>query len=106
MHKIDVTFSKQDYSYSGQRFEGAEVHTSFGYTCLDLRNADIMDGAVITLDCNFGGIEIRVDKDICIKNDIDTAFAGVDCNCNTQQVGDVKTLYIKGKCSFGGIEIK
>lgn len=106
MHKIDVTFSKQDYIYSGQRFEGAEVHTSFGYTCLDLRNADIMDGAVITLDCNFGGIEIRVDKDICIKNDIDTAFAGVDCNCNTQQVGDVKTLYIKGKCSFGGIEIK
>lgn len=106
MHKIDVTFSKQDYIYSGQRFEGAEVHTSFGYTCLDLRNADIMDGAVITLDCNFGGIEIRVDRDICIKNDIDTAFAGVDCNCNTQQVGDVKTLYIKGKCSFGGIEIK
>ena len=58
MHKIDVSFSKQDYSYSGQRFEGAEVHTSFGYACLDLRGADITDGAVITLDCSFGGMEI------------------------------------------------
>lgn len=106
MHKIDVSFSKQEYSYGGQRFEGAEVHTSFGFTGLDLRNADIMDGAVITLDCSFGGIEIRVDKDICIKNDIDTAFAGVDCDCNTRHTDGAKTLYLKGHCSFGGIEIK
>lgn len=106
MHKIDVSFSKQDYSYSGQRFEGAEVHTSFGFTSLDLQNADIMDGAVISLDCNFGGIEIRVDRNVCIKNNIDTAFAGVDCDCNTQQSDGLKTLYVKGHCNFGGIEIK
>ena len=103
MHKIEVSFSKQNYSYSGQRFEGAEVHTSFGFTSLDLRNADIMDGAVILLECNFGGIEIRVDKDVCVKNEIDTAFAGVECD---PQVNGAKTLYVKGHCSFGGIEIK
>ena len=106
MHKIDVSFSKQDYSYSGQRFEGAEVHTSFGYACLDLRGADITDGAVITLDCSFGGMEIRVDKDVCVINGIDTAFAGVDCDCNTQHADGAKTLYLKGHCNFGGIEIK
>jgi hypothetical protein len=106
MHKIDVSFSKQEYSYSGQRFEGAEVHTSFGFTSLDLRGADLMDGAVITLDCSFGGMEIRVDKDVCVKNDIDTAFAGVDCDCTTQQADGLKTLYVKGHCNFGGIEIK
>ncbi|MCR4659417.1 MAG: cell wall-active antibiotics response protein [Bacteroidales bacterium] len=106
MHKIDVSFSKQEYSYEGQRFEGAEVHNSFGFTSLDLRNADVIDGAVITLDCSFGGIEIRVDKGICVKNDIETAFAGVECNCNTQQADDLKTLYVKGRCSFGCIEIK
>lgn len=103
MHKIEVSFSKQNYSYSGQRFEGAEVHTSFGFTGLDLRNADIMDGAVILLECSFGGIEIRVDKDVCVKNEIDTAFAGVECD---PQVNGTKTLYVKGHCSFGGIEIK
>lgn len=106
MHKIDVNFSKQEYFYSGQRFEGAEVHTSFGFASLDLRGADIMDGAVITLDCSFGGIQIRVDRNICVRNDIDTAFAGVDCDCNTQQADGLKTLYLKGNCNFGGIEIK
>lgn len=106
MHKIDVSFSKQEYSYSGQRFEGAEVNTRFGFTSLDLRGADIMDGAVITLDCSFGGMEIRIDKGICVKNDIETAFAGVDCDCNTQQADGLKTLYVKGHCNFGGIEIK
>ena len=105
-HKIDVSFSKQEYSYSGQRFEGAEVHTSFGFTSLDLRGADIMDGAVITLDCSFGGMEIRVDKDVYVKNDVDTAFAGVDCDCNTQPADGLKTLHVKGRCNFGGIEIK
>ena len=106
MHKIDVSFSKQEYSYSGQRFEGADVHTSFGFTSLDLRGADIMDGAVITLDCSFGGMEIRVDKDVYVKNDVETAFAGVDCDCNTQQADGLKTLHVKGRCNFGGIEIK
>ena len=106
MHKIDERFGKHEYSYDGQRFEGAEVHASFGFVGLDLRNADIMDGAVISLDCSFGGIEIRVDKDICVKNDIDATFAGVECNCNTQQTDGLKTLYLKGRCNFGGIEIK
>ena len=83
MHKIDVSFSKQDYRYSGQRFEGAEVQTSFGYACLDLRNADIRDGAVISVDCSFGGMEMRIPKGVCVNNGIDTAFAGVDCDCCT-----------------------
>lgn len=106
LHKIDVTFGKQEYSYDGQRFEGADVHVSFGFSGLDLRHADIADGAVITVDCNFGGMEIRVDKDVCVKNDIDTAFAGIDCESCTQRTDGTKTLYLKGHCNFGGIEIK
>lgn len=106
MHKIDVSFSKQDYSFDGQSFEGADVHTSFGFVSLDLRHADLRDGAVITVDCSFGGMEIRVDKDICVVNNIDATFAGVDCDCNTHPTDGAKTLYLKGSCNFGGIEIK
>ena len=105
-HKIDVSFSKQDYSFDGQPFEGADVHTSFGFVSLDLRNADLRDGAVINVDCSFGGMEIRVDKGICVVNDIDATFAGVDCDCDTRHTDGAKTLYLKGRCNFGGIEIK
>ncbi len=106
MHKIDVSFGKQDYSYDGQIFDGAYVHTSFGFVSLDLRNADIRDGAVIVVDCSFGGMEVRVGKGICVRNDIDASFAGVDCDCCTQPADGAKTLYLKGHCSFSGIEIK
>lgn len=105
-HKIDVTFSKQEYSYDGQPFEGADVHVSFGFVSLDLRDADIRDGAVISVDCSFGGIQVRLPKGVCVNNGIDTAFAGVDCDCCTQPVDGVKTLHLKGHCNFGGIEIK
>ena len=105
-HKIDVTFGKQEYSYDGQPFEGADVHVSFGFAGLDLRDADLRDGAVISVDCSFGGMEIRVPKGVCVKNGIDAAFAGVDCDCCTQPSDGCKTLHLKGRCNFGGIEIK
>ena len=105
-HIIDVTFGKQDYSYDGQTFEGADVHVNFGFVGLDLRDADIRDGAVINVDCSFGGIQIRLPKGICINNGIDTTFAGVDCDCCTQPTDGTKTLYLQGHCNFGGVEIK
>lgn len=106
LHNIDVTFGKQDYSYDGQSFDGTDVHVSFGFVSLDLRDADICNGAVINVDCSFGGIEIRLPKGVCINNGIDTTFAGVDCDCCTQPTDGAKTLYLKGHCNFGGIEIK
>ena len=106
IRKIKVSFGKQLYEFGGQRFEGADVETSFGFTALDLRNADILDGAVINVECSFGGMEIRVDRDVCVKTAVDSAFAGVESQCDAQPNTGGKTLYIKGSCSFGGIEIK
>ena len=106
IRKIKVSFGKQLYEFAGQRFEGADVETSFGFTALDLRGADILDGAVVNIECSFGGMEIRVDKDVCVKTAVDSAFAGVESQCDAQPNVGGKTLYVKGSCSFGGIEIK
>lgn len=106
IRQVNVSFGKQIFEFAGQRFEGADVQTSFGFTALDLRSADILDGAVVNVECSFGGMEIRVDRDVCVKTAVDTAFAGVESQCNLQPCDGVKTLYVKGKCSFGGIEIK
>lgn len=103
---IEVNFGKQEYSFDGQPLEGADVHVSFGFVGLDLRDADIRDGAVINVDCSFGGIQIRLPKGVCINNRIDTTLAGVDCDCCTQPTDGAKTIYLKGHCNFGGIEIK
>ena len=106
VRNINVSFGKHLYEFSGQRFEGADVQTSFGFTALDLRNSDLLDGAVINIDCSFGGMEIRVDKDVCVKTAVESSFAGVETKCDAMPNACNKTLYVKGHCSFGGIEIK
>lgn len=106
IHQINVSFGKHLYEFSGQQFEGANVETSFGFTALDLRNADILDGAVINIECSFGGMEIRVDKDVCVKTAVESSFAGIESKSDTLPTDGIKTLYVKGNCSFGGIEIK
>lgn len=103
---INNSFGKQSFEFAGQRFEGAKVQCSFGYVGIDLRNADILDSAVIEIDCSFGGMEIRVGDDVIVKNAITTSFAGVEHNEHLHYPENAKTIYIKGDCSFGGIEIK
>lgn len=106
IRQINNSFGKQSFEFAGQRFEGAKVQCSFGYVGIDLRHADILDGAVIDIDCSFGGMEIMVGDDVLVKQAVDTSFAGVECKDHLQVTNNAKTLYIKGHCSFGGIEIK
>ena len=106
IRQINASFGKQSYEFAGQRFEGARVQCSFGFVGIDLRGADLLDGAVIDVDCSFGGMEIRVGDDVLVRNTIDASFAGVDCKDHLQYPERTKTLYVKGHCSFGGIEIK
>ena len=106
IRQIETTFGKHNYEFAGQRFEGAKVRTEFGFVGLDLRGADILDGAVIDIDCSFGGMEIRVGDDILVRQAVDTAFAGVESKEHLINPSAAKTLVVKGRCSFGGIEIK
>lgn len=106
IRQINTTFGKQLFEFSGQRFEGASVQTSFGFVGLDLRGADILDGAVIDINCSFGGMEIRVGEGVIVKQAVEATFAGIDCQELPQAPENAKTVYIKGKCVFGGIEIK
>lgn len=106
IRQIETTFGKHNYEFAGQRFEGAKVRTEFGFVGLDLRGADILDGAVIDIDCSFGGMEIRVGDDILVRQAVETAFAGVESKEHLINPSAAKTLVVKGRCSFGGIEIK
>lgn len=106
IRQINASFGKQSYEFASQRFEGAKVQCSFGFVGIDLRGADILDGAVIDIDCSFGGMEIRVGDDVLVKQAVEASFAGVECKEHLQNPEGAKTVYVKGRCSFGGIEIK
>ena len=53
----------------------------------------------------FGGVDIIVPNDVAIKNEVTTILGGVD-DKTIPGAKAKKTLYIRGECFFGGIELK
>lgn len=105
--KVDVSFAKRVFVLGGKKFDGGDVKISFGAATLDLRGADIKDGAVINVNCNFGGLEIIAPSDIKIVTNISPSFGGVEDRHKTLENADaLKTLRVEGAVCFGGLEIQ
>ena len=110
--KISKTKAKHmAAAWSGQsekvegKYTGETVSSVFGGVDLDLRQADIKDGAVIEVFVLFGGVDIIAPNDVVVKNEATAIFGGIDDKTNPGAKAK-KTLYIRGECFFGGIELK
>lgn len=110
--KISKTKAKHmAAAWSGQsekvegKYTGGTVSSVFGGVDLDLRQADIKDGAVIEVFVLFGGVDIIAPNDVVVKNEATAIFGGIDDKTNPGAKAK-KTLYIRGECFFGGIELK
>ena len=110
--KISKTKAKHmAAAWSGQsekvegKYTGGTVSSVFGGVDLDLRQADIKDGAVIEVFVLFGGVDIIAPNDVVVKNEATAIFGGIDDKTNPGAKAK-KTLYIRGECFLGGIELK
>lgn len=103
---VDSSFGKQDLSFAGEKFEGADVKTSFGGLKLDLNGADIADGAFINLNVGFAGVTIVVPEGISVRISVSSGFGGVQDNRRNKVTTGTPTLIITGKVGFGGVEIR
>ena len=99
-----AAWSGQSEKVKGE-YTGGTISSVFGGVDLDLRQSDIQDGAVIELFVLFGGVDIIVPNDVAIKNEVTAILGGVDDKTNHGAKAK-KTLYIRGECFFGGIELK
>jgi predicted membrane protein len=104
---IDSAFGKQSLTFAGEKFEGADVKSSFGALTLDLRGAVIAGDAFIDLNVGFSGVSIIVPDDINVKIAVSSGFGGVkdDRHSKVDNAG-APTLIITGKVGFGGVEIR
>ena len=103
---VDTSFGKQDLSFAGEKFEGADVKTSFGGLKLDLTGADIADGAFIDLNVGFAGVTIIVPEGLSVRIAVSSGFGGVQDNRRNKVTSGTPTLIITGKVGFGGVEIR
>lgn len=106
--RSENTFGAARHVVLDELFKGATVHTSFGGTTIDLRHTHIApEETYIDLDCSWGGVEIYVPSDWKVVFKCNVFFGGCDDkrwlngNINKECV-----LVIRGKLSFGGLEIK
>ena len=99
-----AAWSGQSEKVEGE-YTGGTISSVFGGVDLDLRQSDIQDGAVIELFVLFGGVDIIAPNDVVVKNEATAIFGGIDDKTNPGAKAK-KTLYIRGECFFGGIELK
>lgn len=101
------TFSEEKINLDNEKLENCAINSIFGSVSLDLRNAIIDEDIVINNYVVFGGVTIKVPKDVNVVVKTTSIFGGVDNKTGRNKSKEnVKTIYIKGTILFGGIDIK
>lgn len=95
-------FSGNEMNYDGMEFEGAALTAIFGGVECDLSKAIIPHDCEIRVTAVFGGVDIRVPEGVRIQSDTVSIFGGLEDKTSS---GDGVTVYIKGICLFGGVDI-
>ena len=106
-HTYTSTFSEEKINLDNEKLENCAINSIFGSVSLDLRNVVIDEDVVINNYVVFGGVTIKVPKDVNIVVKTTSIFGGVDNKTSRNKTKEnVKTIYIKGTILFGGIDIK
>ena len=86
-------------------YTGGSATAIFSGVDLDLRQANIKDGAIIDVFTFCGGININLPDDVIVKNEVRGVLGGSDDKTMSKPSAK-KTIYLKGECVLGGLEIK
>jgi len=86
-------------------YTGGSLVAIFGGVDLDLRQAKIKDGSVIEVFTFCGGVNITLPDDVIIENELRGFLGGTDDKTLPKDFAK-KTLYLKGECILGGLEVK
>lgn len=89
-------------------FTGAELTVVAGNIELDLRNAVISRDIVIDVNCFLGGIDIFLPSGVEVSVSCVPIMGGVESKINGTftRKENKATVYIRGTCFMGGIEIR
>lgn len=96
--------SSRVIDFSNRLFSGITLNSVFGSITLDLRNAEIKDGALIDIAAVFGGVDIIVPPDVEVRVQQVPILGGVSNKVNSNVI--TSTIYVNATCILGGVSIK
>lgn len=103
-----AVFSGRDIRVDNSYFEGGDLTALFGGIDLNLKNAVITKNVTIEVKAIFGGISLLMPSNVRVVVDVTPILGGVDNGACAPLGADenTPTVYIKGLCMFGGVEVK
>lgn len=103
-----AVFSGRDIHVDNSYFNGADLSVLFGGIDMNLKNAIVTRNVTIEVKAIFGGIDLLMPSNVRVVVDVTPILGGVDNGARTPLGADenTPTIYIKGTCLFGGVEVK
>lgn len=103
-----AVFAGRDIRVDNSYFYGANLSALFGGIDLNLKNALIKKNVTIEVKAVFGGIDLVMPPNVRVVVDVTPILGGVENGTRTPLGADenTPTVYIKGTCLFGGVEVK
>lgn len=101
-----AVFSGKDICINRTVFAGGTVTAVFGGIDLNLKNAIIREDVTIEAKAVFGGIDILVPPNVRVMVDSTSVLGAIDNGVVTPSNGKkIPTIYVKGTCVFGGVDV-
>lgn len=103
-----AVFAGRDIRVDNSYFNGADLSALFGGIDLNLKNAMIQKNVTIEVKAVFGGIDILMPPNVRVVVDVTPILGGVENGTSAPLGADenTPTVFIKGTCMFGGLEVK
>jgi predicted membrane protein len=102
-----IIFWGLEKKMTSKNFQGGEITVIFGGADIDLREAKIAEGgANLTLTTIFGGIDVRLPKDMKLENSGTGILGAFENKTKQDEKTEGGTLNINGTAMFGGVELK
>lgn len=104
--QINATFGEHKVNFDNQRFQGADISSSFGSVKVDLRQALISEDIIISLDCSFSGIVLLCPADLNVQVSTNNFLGGIsDKRTPSAASAHRHTLYLTGTLTLSGVDI-
>lgn len=103
--QCEVAFGSSVKYISSRNLRTVDLDNAFGNLVVYFDNAALCEGkAVVELDNSFGKTTLYIPKEWDVKLNMSKAFGNVS-EVGHSVGGSGNTLYIKGECAFGAVEI-
>jgi len=101
-----IIFWGVDKRMDSKSFKGGDISAIFGGGKLDLRDAKVhKNGAKLTINAIFGGVEVLVPKDCKVVTSGTGILGGWESKVSSSEIKS-PVLEITGSAIFGGVEVK